>query len=69
MNRLRQLSPQALKWTSIGLFVLAFAAVFIAQRTSPPIDIASIILAIILGVAGFMLWLMYGERVDGSPGR
>jgi hypothetical protein len=69
MNRLRELPPQSLKWIAIGLFAAAFLAVFIAQRTASPVDIAAIVLAIAFGVAGFMLWLMYGERVDGGPRR
>lgn len=67
MDRLRQLSAQSLKWTAIGLFVAAFIAVYIAQQTASPIDIIAIVFAIALGVGGFMIWLMYGERVDGGP--
>jgi len=69
MDRLRQLSPQTLKWIAIGLFVVAFLAVFVAQRTTSPVDVIAIVLAIALGVGGFGLWLMYGERVDGGPRR
>lgn len=69
MNRLRQLSPQALKWTAIALFACAFLAVLISQRTTPPVDVIFTILAIIGGVGGFILWIMYGERVDGGPRR
>ena len=67
MDRLRQLSAQSLKWTAIGLFVAAFIAVYIAQRTTTPVDIIAIVLAIALGIGGFMIWLMYSERVDGGP--
>ena len=69
MDRLRQLSPQSLKWIAIGLFAAAALAVYVAQRTTSPVDVIAIMLAIALGVGGFVLWLMYGERVDGGPRR
>lgn len=69
MDRLRQLSPQTLKWSSIALFAFAFLAVFVAQRTTSPVDVICIVLAILAGVVGFNLWIMYGERVDGGPRR
>lgn len=69
MKWLRHVSPQTLKWTAIAMFALAFLAVYISQRTTPPTDVVLIIVAIASGITGFMLWIMYGDRVDGGPRR
>jgi CHASE2 domain-containing sensor protein len=69
MDRIRQLSPQALKWLALSLFVVAFVLVYLAQRTTSPADVVFIVVAIVSAVGGFGLWLMYGERVDGGPRR
>jgi drug/metabolite transporter (DMT)-like permease len=69
MNWIRQQSPQLVKWMALSMFGLAFILVYYAQNTTSPVDVILIIAAIISGVAGFALWLIYGEKVDGGPRR
>jgi drug/metabolite transporter (DMT)-like permease len=69
MNWIRQQEPQLIKWIALALFGLAFILVYYAQSTTSPTDVILIIGAIISGVAGFAMWLIYGEKVDGGPRR
>lgn len=69
MDWFRKQDPQVVKWVALAMFGLAFILVYYANRTSTPVDVILIILAIVSGVTGFALWLMYGDMVDRGPRR
>jgi drug/metabolite transporter (DMT)-like permease len=69
MNWIRQQSPQLVKWLAISMFGLAFIFVYLSQDTTFPADAVLIVAAIVSGVAGFGMWLIYGDKVDGGPRR
>lgn len=69
MDWFRKQDPQVVKWVALAMFGLAFIFVYYANRTSTPVDVILIVLAVASGVTGFALWLMYGDMVDRGPRR
>lgn len=67
MDWFRKQDPQVVKWVALGMFGLAFILVYFANQTDTPTDVILIILGIGSGVAGYVLWLVYGDRVDRGP--
>jgi Na+/melibiose symporter-like transporter len=64
MDWLRQQDPRVVRGVALVMFGLAFLLVYLANRTTTPVDVVLIVLAIAAGVTGFALWLMYGDMVD-----
>jgi hypothetical protein len=69
MDWLRTQEPRVVRGVALGMFGLAFLLVYFANRTTTPVDVILIVLAIAAGVTGFALWLMYGDMVDRGPRR
>lgn len=69
MDWFRQQDPQVVKWVALAMFGLAFILAYVANQTTMPLDVILIILGLAVGIVGFRLWLMYGEKVDRGPRR
>jgi hypothetical protein len=69
MDWFRRQDPQVVKWLALAMFGLAFILVYAANQVTLPLDVILIILAVVAGIVGYRLWLMYGDQVDRGPRR